>query len=181
MNRRLHLLLPLFTAGLALANEPAAAPAEAPAGDATPAAVTPPRYELKNKSGFAVAPETRVPFWPIGWQKGGPVAATPVTPQIQLDPEMFKVTSILLGGLPIAVINGRSYEEGQFLRLPKGSTVRIRVYRIGDGKVWLQAGEQILAVGLKRPELNERKGDTELLNEEKDDYSPELLKSISAK
>jgi hypothetical protein len=179
MNRCFHFLLLLSTAGLATATEPA--PAATPASDTAPAAVTPPRYELKNKSSFTVAAETRVPFWPIGWQKGGPVAATPITPQLQLDPEMFKVTSILLGGLPIAVINGRSYEEGQFLRLPKGSTVRIRVYRIGDGKVWLQAGEQILAVGLKRPELNERKGDTELLNEEKDDYPPELLKSISAK
>jgi hypothetical protein len=71
----------------------------------------------------------------------------------------------------MAVINGRSYEEGQFIRMPKqmASQLRPRLYRIGDGLVQIQVQNQLMTVQLKRPELNDSKREPELLNEEKDD------------
>ena len=49
-------------AGGALDPEPSAAVAE-------PAV---PKFELKTKSSFALAAETRAPFWPIGWKSVAP-------------------------------------------------------------------------------------------------------------
>ena len=93
-----------------------------------------------------------------------------------------------MGPPAIAFINGRAYEEGQFLRQPRAPVAgavapappvtsganqpRIRVQRIADGQVWLAYDTQIIGVSLKRPELNERKGGQELLNEEKEDFGP---------
>jgi len=173
---------PAPAAATAAPAAPAAAKAAfAPAAAATPAPIEAPRYELKNKSSFALPTDVRAPFWPIGWKKNGSNAA-PIVQTAKMNPDLFKVSSILLGSIPIAVINNRSYEEGQFLRLPKGSQVRIKVYRITDGKVWLQNGEQLIPVDLKRGELNDPKADTELLNAEKDDVFPaELLKSAANK
>jgi hypothetical protein len=136
------------------------------------------RYEPKAKSAFNVPTGTRAPFIPIGWvkkQSDGPAA--PV--QEELDPSIYKVTSILLGSPSLAVINGRSYEEGQFLRVPKGSTVRPRVFRILDGQVIIQIDTQMMTIPLSRPELGERKIEEELLNEEKDDFEPAPAKPVA--
>lgn len=169
MNRTLF-TLPLFALAVAALGQDGAAPAAEP----TPApeqqkATSTKRYELKNKSTFSVAADIRSPFLPIGWVKSGEVA-TPVVQQRQtVDPSGFRVTSILLGNPSMAVINGRSYEEGQFLRMPRGGPqVLVRVYRIGDGQVWLQSGGSVFTVPLKRPELGERKLEEQLLNEERD-------------
>lgn len=133
-------------------------------------------YELKNKSQFTTAdPSGRAPFWPIGWVKrkaGGvqQVAAAPVAPKVMVDEKAFKLTSILIGSgttPSLAVINGRAYSEGEFLRMPKGGTTppaRIRVQRINDGSVTLQNADQVLTVSLARPELAERKGEELLLD-----------------
>ena len=170
----------------------AAAPSvSTPAVTATPGeptAVPPstplPRYEVKRRSAFAVETRGRAPFWPIGWAKQGPAAAVPEK-QIEVDEEMFKVTSILVGNPSMAVINGRSYEEGQFIRLPKTAPqLRPRLYRIGDGQVVIQVQSQLVSVQLKRPELKDPKPESELLNEEKDDVLPvtnETKKSASAR
>lgn len=160
----------------ALALLATAAPA-LPQGDATKqqppptATPTPPpaRYELKNRSSFSVPDGSRAPFIPIGWvrKSAGPVAV--VQSVVKIDESGFRVTSILLGNPALAVINGKSYEEGQYLRMPRGGPqILIRVYRIGDGQVWLQYEDRVFACPLKRPELGERKMDESLLSEERD-------------
>ena len=77
-----------------------------------------PALELKTKSSFAVQPGSRNPFLPIGW-KGAPVVAQVVAPKAMTAADAFRLTSILLGSPSLAVINGRTYEEGQMIRMPK--------------------------------------------------------------
>lgn len=151
---------------------------------AEPTAVPP--YELQNKSSFtATSPEKRAPFWPIGWTKrkvsaAAPQVQTPVEPKVNLDDSHFKVTSILLGNPSLAIINGKTYSEGEFIRTPRvaatantpaASTIpagaRIRVYRINDGQVVLQHQDQLITVGLKRPELVQKREEEQLLTEDR--------------
>lgn len=169
--------LALLLTGTILAAHPAgaqeAAPAEtkpsvAAAEEAKPAPKPVGTYELKNKSFFNVTSDTRAPFLPIGWVKpSGPVTVAVVA---KIDESSFRLTSVLLGNPSLAVINGRSYEEGQFLRMPRTSGAQpiVRVYRIGDGQVWLQHEGRVFTVPLKRPELNERRSDGPVLNEDRD-------------
>jgi hypothetical protein len=177
----------LGAATLHAADAPAATPAPAnadsPATVKAEAAVEP--YQLKNRSAFNCPTEvTRAPFWPIGWvpQKGGTTTSTAqTTPKVALDPNLFRVTSILLGNgsIPLAVINGRSYGEGEFIKMPRvanavagatgkavNPTTRIRVMRITDGHVILQRDDQTVTLSLQRPELAARKPEEPLLDEE---------------
>ena len=156
--------------------EPAPADAAKPAEPAkTPDPVEP--YVLKNRSAFTGKPaesDSRAPFWPIGWVKRKPgviVQATPApsAPPVQLDANSFKVTSILIGSgttPSLAVINGRAYSEGEFLRAPKGTptTNRIRVQRINDGTVILQNATQTMVASLVRPELVSKHNEDNLLD-----------------
>jgi hypothetical protein len=155
-----------------------------PNADAKPEVVP---YQLKKRSVFNLNANARAPFWPIGW-----VHRESSSPELQpgarfvLDEKNFSVTSILMGPPAIAVINGRAYEEGQFLRQPRASAAgtpaspvatganqpRVRVHRIADGQVSLAYDTQIIGIPLRRPELNERKASEELLNEEKEDFGP---------
>jgi hypothetical protein len=145
--------------------------------DAAPAATAAvPPYELKNRSKFTNAAENaRAPFWPIGWVKRkvgvtAPVDQVSAGPRVQLDGKNFKVTSILLGSgstPSLAVINGRAYSEGEFLRIPKGGAVpatRIRVQRINDGSVVLQNADQIVVASILRPELSNKKSEELVLD-----------------
>jgi len=153
--------------GVAALHAEEAAPAKP---DAAVASTVPP-YELKNRSKFSADGENpRAPFWPIGWvkRKSGGVAQTAAVPEVarvKLDEKSFKVTSILIGTgttPSLAVINGRAYSEGEFLRMPKGTTVppvRIRVQRINDGTVILQNADQILVASITRPELSNKKAE----------------------
>jgi hypothetical protein len=134
------------------------------AAPAKPGTVAP--YELKNRSSFSDGgANSRAPFWPIGWVKrSGPTHAPVVAvPRVLLDEKSFKVTSILLGSgttPSLAVINGRAYSEGEFLRMPKGSPMpplRVRVQRINDGTVILQNADQTLVASLVRPELSNKR------------------------
>jgi hypothetical protein len=138
-------------------------------------------YHLKRRSSFQAAQTTRSPFWPIGWSpraKNAPAPAVAPVQEFTLKPEQFSVTSILLGNQSLAVINGRTYGEGEFIRSARAlqqpnapavpgvpANVRIRVNRIVDGQVILQAGTQVLAVPLRRSEIPARTGakDEELL------------------
>jgi hypothetical protein len=136
-----------------------------------------PPYSLKKRSTFtSVETEGRAPFWPIGWVKRGPASTATApeqnTPRLQLDEKSFRVTSILLGAgttPSLAVINGRAYSEGEFLRMPKSTATpataaaRIRVQRITDGSVILQHADQTLVASLVRPELSERKAEELLI------------------
>lgn len=130
-------------------------------------------YVLKRRSTFTPpSADARAPFWPIGWAppKTGEVVSTQIatTHEPALDEKSFRVTSILIGdgSTPsFAVINGRAYGEGEFLKVPRGSAesaqsklmARIRVQRINDGRIVLQRGQQTLLVALQRPESALRK------------------------
>ncbi|HEX8296793.1 MAG TPA: hypothetical protein VF593_10855 [Chthoniobacteraceae bacterium] len=143
-------------------------------------------YTLKNKSRFTASDaKQRTPFWPIGWTKRSesqlsPAGRLTVVPKVTLEPGNFKVTSILLGQPSLAIINGRTYSEGEFLRQqraaggsatvatsPIAPGARIRVFRINDGSVVLDYQEQQITVPLQRPELGDRKAEQELLLEDR--------------
>jgi hypothetical protein len=160
-------LFTLSASGLSVADT-AVKPAEG-AESPVPSANPQKRYEAKTKSGFHY--ETpRAPFTPIGYVKSAaaPTTNAPAPVEIKLDESQFRVTSILLGNPAIAVINGRSYEEGQYVRVPKGAALRPRVFRIMDGQVIIQAESKSVTVPLRRGELNERRPEDELLNEDRD-------------
>ena len=163
--------------------------------DAAPAKAEPviEPYQLKNRSSFSgVAEGTRAPFWPIGWvhRKGvSSVVAAVAAPKSVLDAASFRVTSILLGSgatPSLAVINGRAYSEGEFLKMPRGTTsaapapaptangapavpvpARIRVQRIVDGSVVLQRADQTVTVTMQRQELTLKKVEEPLLDDER--------------
>jgi len=151
-----------------------AAKNDASKNDATKDEVVPP-YELKNHSSFPSANEiVRVPFWPIGWVKR--TASTPATapipeaPKVALDESAFHVTSILIGtgSTPsLAVINGRPYSEGEFVRMPRTPgtlPIRVRVQRINDGTVILQHADQIIVATARRQTLDARRPEEMLLD-----------------
>ncbi|MDQ3624582.1 MAG: hypothetical protein M3463_19210 [Verrucomicrobiota bacterium] len=159
-----HLLLvSVVSCSLNAALEAAEAPGSPPAENST--------YQLQTKSTFHLPAETRSPFWPIGWSpaKNAVAVAAAAPKKIPLDPKDFALTSILLDVPLLAVINGRAYSEGEFLRtLKKGETRRIRVQRITDGSVTLQHEDQTLVVLLRRSEVAAKKpGQQELLIDER--------------
>ena len=127
------------------------------------AAPAPVAYELKNRSSFAIDPEARTPFWPIGWKKSNKAfaPAVRVAPTIirefQIQPQHFTVSSVLLGNPPLATINGRAFGEGEVLPVVVGGRpVRVIVKGVRDGGVWLdQSGHQIF-VPLRRQEIPNR-------------------------
>ena len=130
-----------------------------------------PQFDLKNKSSFTLSGTVRSPFLPIGWK--GAAVVQQLAPKRAVTPaDAFRVSSILVGtgGNPsLAVINGRSYEEGQMIRMKTDSKsvlpqARVRLHRIGDGAVQIQLEDgNIITVPLKRGELNELQP-AELLN-----------------
>lgn len=159
-------------------------PAPAAGVEATVAATVKP-YVLQRKSAFtAGAEDERAPFWPIGWvkQKASAMAKTetPAAPRVTLDESAFKLSSILLGNPSLAIINGRTYSEGEILRQPRAAggaatvstspipaSARIRVQRIDDGSVTLQYQEQKITVMIRRPELLTRSAEEVLLTEDR--------------
>ena len=127
----------------------------------------PGRYELKNRSSFRIDADTRAPFWPIGWKKPKAVASVQgagdvnsETPKIQLQPNQFNVTSIVLGNPALATINGRTFEEGEFLPVVYGTErLRVAVRAIRDGGVWLEHEGQQIMVPIRRQELGHRQAE----------------------
>jgi hypothetical protein len=139
-------------------------------------------YQLKKRSSFDVPKRAASPFLPIGWlkpQETSQVAVAPAAPvRPVLDEKNYNLSSILLGNPPLAVINGRSYSEGEFLRTPKppgqapksalpGETPgagtlpppKVRVVRILDGVVEIQSGSERLQLPLRRKEWTPKKPD----------------------
>ena len=135
----------------------------------TKAPVDMPKYALKNRSAFTLPSETRAPFWPIGWVKRAAARGeVRERPKIAINESSFLVTSILMGSPSLAVINGRAYSEGEFVRMPKdGAALRVRVQSINDGSVTLQCEDQTLVVALRRPQLAERRSEVDLLDPER--------------
>ena len=101
---------------------------------------------VSQRSAFEDAGERRDPFLPIGWQrpasesapvvKGAPVV---MTTESYIRPEAFVVSSIALDRLPLAVINGKTYGEGDPLPFVAGDKkIKLQVYAIRDGAVTLR-------------------------------------------
>jgi hypothetical protein len=115
--------------------------ADVPAQTAVAKPAPPAGFSVKTRSHFSAEPGTRNPFWPIGWVKPGP--ATPQVVQIRqpvldVSPDLFNVTGIVLGNPNLAVINGRDYAEGDPITVKVGDTpVQLTVFRIRDGEVAL--------------------------------------------
>jgi type II secretory pathway component PulC len=132
-----------------------------------------PAYVLKNRSTFnSPGDAARVPFWPVGWSKTkqAAIAVAAAAPEAKetFDVKSLVVTGILLGSgttSSFALINGRSYGEGEYLRMPKGARTRVRVGRINDGAVVLEYENQKIVVPLRRFELNQHKAEEELLDQ----------------
>lgn len=173
-------------AALALLAAFAAAPIAARAEDAE---VKTAGYKLKNRSVFSLPETSRAPFWPIGWEKPRPGQITQqqqeAAPVAKLDPEQFSVTSILVGRPSMAVINGKAYSEGEFIRaarpkegkaaagvtaLPPGTKVRIA--RVADGAVVLELNGLFTQLTLRRPEL-------QLQNKSAEDEGADLLRPLA--
>lgn len=121
-------------------------------------------YELKNRSSFGMDKEARAPFWPIGWQRrkdGGAEPAIKVAkavanePAFRISGDSFNVTSVLLGNPSLATINGRSFEEGEYLPVTaEGKRLKIQVRAIREQGVWLQHdSDQPILVPMRRTEL----------------------------
>jgi hypothetical protein len=119
-------------------------------------------YELKNRSVFHADMDARIPFWPIGWkrpgQKADGVTEAPVTTsKVQLEPGHFSVSSVLLGHPALAMINGRSFGEGEVLPVIYGNErLKVIVRSIRDGGVTLEHEGKLIFVPLKRPELTSK-------------------------
>jgi len=78
-------------------------------------------------------------------------------PVVKITTEMLHVTSIALGHVPVAVINGAVATEGDSLTMqtPDGSAT-LHVMRIRDGVVQFTYGDQTISVNLE--EATPRKG-----------------------
>lgn len=78
--------------------------------------------------------------------------ATPEPVMVQIHPEAVHVTAISLGHPRLAVINGTSVAEGDSVVIhtpDTGVVVRLRVVSIGDGRVDLRNGKQLICARLK--------------------------------
>lgn len=107
-------------------------------------------YKLQHRSMFFASDADHNPFWPIGWAKSTTVSDTIEVADIR--PEDFKVTSILLGNLPQAVINGRGYAERDFIVLQLGGQkVKVQVARIEDGQVILLYLNREYKIPMRQP------------------------------
>lgn len=99
---------------------------------------------VSRHSSFDPATLHRDPFTPIGWQK--PMAAAPVVNGVKQEPvfraEAFMVSSISVDRIPLAVINGRPYGEGDSIAWTEaGRTMKAQVFAIRDGVVTLRMGD----------------------------------------
>jgi hypothetical protein len=62
---------------------------------------------------------------------------------------MFRVTSIALGDVPLAIVNGRRVAEGDSLQVTVGGReIFLHVAKIEDGVVHLAHGKQVIDVHL---------------------------------
>jgi len=112
-------------------------------------------FKLKHHSSYTLQTADRNPFWPVGWVKPTTPQAVPGTAAIEvieLHPEDFELTAILLGTPPIVVINGKEYAEGDFLKI-KGGGAKVQLAQVMDGQVILRF------MGKNYPVVLHRKGE----------------------
>ncbi len=121
--------------------------------------------EITGRSSFTAAPSARNPFWPIGWskesKKAAPVVTKTGTPAPPSDafftPERFVVSSISISHLPLAVVNGNAYGEGDLIPFRDGErVVNVQVFSIRDGKVLLRFNQKTIEAQIKTETLQKR-------------------------
>jgi hypothetical protein len=130
---------------------PAATPAATPAPAAAPVAATPRETKVLNRSTFDPdGPNARNPFLPIGYVR--PVQEAPREVVLDVRPDMFSISAILLGDPPLAIINGKDRGVGDRIPVNASQTEFVIVRRISDGMVTLEyRGKAILVpAGRKR-------------------------------
>lgn len=118
-------------------------------------------FKLIHRSEFSSTVE-RNPFWPIGWVKGAGQAATQEA-AVPVSASNFTVSSISISSTPLAVINGKTYAEGEVINaMYGGQRITIRLVAIHDGDVVLEYLGKRYTVPMKRPELIQKpvSGDT---------------------
>jgi hypothetical protein len=116
-------------------------------------------YELKRRSSVSMRDDVRSPFWPVGWTKADRTVPGKVEkPVFELRAEYFRLTSILTGKRSLAMINGKSFEEGERMVVvaPEGR-FNVLVRRVGDGRVVLGLDKQEVIVPLQRQEVASKK------------------------
>jgi hypothetical protein len=94
----------------------------------------------------------------VAWSAAGlPASLAPAAPPPMVTSDMLHVSSIGLGRVPVAVIDGAMATEGDSLTLqmPEGRAT-LRVIRIRDGVVEFKYREQTISVNLL--EASPRKG-----------------------
>ena len=129
---------------------PAAAPAQAtPAPAAAPAPTAPREVKITNRSTFDPDGLTkRSPFIPIGYVRATKAAEREVIMDVR--PEMFAVTAIMLGDPSLAIINGKDRGIGDRIPLNPGGTEFVIVRRISDGQVTLEHRGRMIVVNQGR-------------------------------
>lgn len=116
-----------------VASADAQEPSEAPVAENSPTG----HFLASTLSTFAVERTVRNPFSPIGYVKpeGDQPALEAELPPVLPD-SALRVTSILMGDLPLAVINGREYARGEAVPVTIGTQqIDVLVLEIGDGYV----------------------------------------------
>lgn len=97
-----------------------------------------------RRSSFEAPAGARDPLTPIGWQKpqaAGEVANPHMGRAVEsyLVPAAFVVSSISLDRIPLAVVNGKAYGEGDIFPFTAGGEkVQLQVFAIRDGAVTLR-------------------------------------------
>jgi hypothetical protein len=125
----------------------------APANAEAPKDGAPTKLEVKNKSVFNMTPNSRSPFWPIGYKPTAKISQSQGDESgPEIAPSTFSVSSITLGvGKHFAIINGKIMEEGQQFGLQIGNqTYQITVKTIEDGRVILSRRDSEITVPLRR-------------------------------
>ncbi len=112
--------------------------------------------QLERRSESDISPAQRNPFWPVGWAKKEVNAAAPsgavenVIDTSFLVPSRFAVSSISIGKFPLAVINGKTYGEGDLIAVNNGANrVNVQVVSIRDGKVKLRYADKTIETSIK--------------------------------
>lgn len=135
---------------------PSALPAQKPPTPAPAPTPTPPppapsatsEIKLTNRSAFAPDGGKRSPFLPVGWTKKVEQRVEAVS---EVRPEMFKISAILLGNPPLAIINGKDRGVGDRVPAPGAPAEVVTVKRIEDGQViLLNRGKEILVPSGRR-------------------------------
>ena len=81
-----------------------------------------------------------------------PGTSTPAPLVVEMNPELIHVTAIALGHPRLAVINGRSVAEGDWINVhgpSRNITVALRVLKIADGRIDLTDGTQVISAHLE--------------------------------